>query len=177
MTFRLQYKIMQALKMYGRNEEFESLKFQIHELYEKHGKPEQLMLQTSSDCDDWQSGTGKAPIADPLWETRFCRIQPSLLNTPIDRMSKSFGVSLFRLRIMAIPPKRVYSMHRDLMPRIHLPIKTNSQCYFIFKDPCEIHHLPAEGNAFWVDTTRFHTFMNGGNDVRIHLVAATMMHL
>ena len=69
---------------------------------------------------------------------------------------------------MWIYPWSCYSVHKDLTPRIHIPIITNPQNFIVFKySPME--HLSL-GNVYWVDTTQYHTAINGSDDARLHLV-------
>ena len=69
---------------------------------------------------------------------------------------------------MWIGPYACYSIHKDDTPRIHVPIITNPECYFVFKQGL-LSHLPA-GSVYWVDTTKFHTFMNCSDTPRLHIV-------
>ena len=63
-----------------------------------------------------------------------------------------------------------YSMHRDTTPRIHIPMITNPECYFIFKQGI-VQHMPA-GSVYWTNTVEPHTFMNCSNRPRLHLIGA-----
>jgi len=80
------------------------------------------------------------------------------------------GGPLGRVRLMRLPPKSCMSLHYDLEVRLHIPIKTNSQAYMVFRDS-GIFHVPLNGSIYAVDTTQWHTVMNGhSDDERIHLV-------
>lgn len=74
-----------------------------------------------------------------------------------------------RARLMCLPPKACYSIHRDPTMRIHLPLLSNSQALFIFASG-EILNLSATGDVYRIDTRRPHTAMNGGLEMRIHFV-------
>ena len=71
---------------------------------------------------------------------------------------------------MWVGPYACYSMHRDSTPRVHIPLITNSECYFVFKHGI-IKHLES-GQVHYTNTTIKHTFMNCSDQYRLHLVGA-----
>lgn len=77
---------------------------------------------------------------------------------------------MYRSRIMMLPDKRNYGWHIDYSPRIHIPLITNVHCFFIIEN--EKIHLPADGSIYWVDTQKWHTFVNANryDFMRSHLV-------
>lgn len=77
--------------------------------------------------------------------------------------------SISTARIMKLYPKQCYSWHHDTSPRIHLPLVTNEKCLFILED--SVYQMPA-GNAYYVNTTKKHTALNGNrnNFIRYHIV-------
>lgn len=58
--------------------------------------------------------------------------------------------------------------HADTTPRVHIPLITNPQSWFIFKNGMTIN-LDV-GKVYWLDTRREHTAINGSDDWRLHLV-------
>lgn len=90
-------------------------------------------------------------------------------NTIVEKIIKDYN--LFRTRIMQLNYKECYSVHKDIEKRIHIPIKTNSKSFMVFTEDNEIFHLQ-EGSVYLVDTTHFHTYLNGGNEERIHFVGS-----
>ncbi len=62
------------------------------------------------------------------------------------------------------------SWHRDPEPRLHIPIITNPGALFVVNHHCT--HLPADGSVYFTDTRGYHTALNGGDDPRVHLIAA-----
>jgi hypothetical protein len=59
-------------------------------------------------------------------------------------------------------------MHKDETPRIHIPLITNLECYFVFRTGAIINLK--QDYVWWVDTRRIHTFMNCSSVPRLHLV-------
>ncbi len=135
-------------------------------------KPDgQIAIQTNqAECNNWFAGVGKSDKKTPHWEHEFCHIQLDLKGTVIDDYLRWLEVPVYRTRIMMARPKSCYSIHRDYSPRLHLPLVTNSQCNFVFTNPAQLIHMPADGKTYWVDTRHEHTFMNGSLEARLHLV-------
>jgi hypothetical protein len=74
-----------------------------------------------------------------------------------------------RVRLMALPHKRVMSMHNDATKRIHVPVVTNENCMMVVDG--NVFHMPADGSAFLVDTTKPHTAFNANHKfLRLHLL-------
>jgi hypothetical protein len=84
--------------------------------------------------------------------------------------------NLYKARITTLTPRECYTWHRDLFPRVHVPIVSDPfKCFMIIQskfdpnDKGEIHRMPI-GEAYYVDTTKHHTAINGGTENRIHLM-------
>lgn len=122
----------------------------------------QIMLQ-GIEGKGYIYGTGKiteyeeqeTDFIDPLWDTPY-----------INSTLKKLG--MYRTRIM-IRSKSVYSWHADYGPRIHIPVTTNPETNFMVIED-EVIRMPADGRVVWVDTTRYHTFVNTSKEDRIHIV-------
>jgi hypothetical protein len=136
------------------------------------GKPDgQIAVQTNkADCNNWFAGVGKSDKKTPEWEHEFCHLQPLLQGTVIEDYLRWLEVPVYRARIMMSRSKSCYSIHKDYSPRLHLPLVTNTQCKFVFTNPAQLIHMPANGKTYWVDTRNEHTFMNGSHEARLHLV-------
>lgn len=92
------------------------------------------------------------------------------LKNVYDVLSKHF--KLGRIRILKLGSRTSLSFHRDPEARIHIPIITNPGALMVVGN--EAFHMPADGTAYFVDTTKYHTALNGGNVERIHLVATIL---
>ena len=79
---------------------------------------------------------------------------------------------LGRVRILKLDSRTSLSYHRDPEARLHIPIITNPGALMVVGK--EAHHLEADGGVYYVDTTKYHTALNGGNEPRIHLVATIL---
>lgn len=77
-----------------------------------------------------------------------------------------------RVRFLMKPPRTCLSWHRDPERRIHIPIKTNRGCRMVIG--ATSFYMPAHGNVYITDNTRYHNFFNGGEENRVHLVATLL---
>ena len=125
-------------------------------------KGKQAGLQYKVDEDAWSSAVGKSQGR----ETDYTNLNPLFKGTIFEEIINKY--KLLRTRLMWVGPYACYSMHRDQTPRIHIPLITNPECYFVFKNST-IQHMPV-GLFYWTDTTQLHTFMNCSNVSRLHLI-------
>jgi hypothetical protein len=72
-----------------------------------------------------------------------------------------------RIRIMQMRGRSCYSWHKDLTPRVHVPLITNPECFMVIRN--ESRHL-YKGAIWWTNTTQFHTAMNCSENHRYHLI-------
>jgi len=125
-------------------------------------KSKQAGLQYKEGDDPWDSAVGKSRGVELTYNNLNPLFKDTVFETLIARHN------LKRTRLLWVYPWACYSMHRDTTPRIHIPLITNTECYFVFKDD-GVSHMPA-GGAYWVDTRKRHTFMNCSEQLRLHLV-------
>ena len=125
-------------------------------------KGKQVGLQFKDSEDPWTSAVGKSQGRELL----YSNLNSYFENTEFENIIKKYNLK--RTRLMWVGPYACYSMHQDTTPRIHIPLITNPECYFVFKDG-DIEHMPL-GNVYWANTTRYHTFMNCSDQHRLHLV-------
>lgn len=100
-------------------------------------------------------------------EYEFNQIHERFINTEIEKIVKDF--KLFRTRFILVKGKTCYSFHADPTWRLHVPIFTDKDCVFYFPEHKEHYHLES-GKVYLVNTTEKHTFINGSDIIRWHLV-------
>jgi hypothetical protein len=127
-------------------------------------KGRQAGLQYRTLEDPWNSAVGKSRGHELLYTS----INPFFTGTVFEELINKY--KLKRTRLLWLKPMACYSMHQDSTPRIHIPLITNPECYFVFKQGL-IQHMPA-GSVYSVNTTLFHSFMNCSDHERLHLVGA-----
>jgi hypothetical protein len=125
-------------------------------------KGRQTSLQYKTGEDPWTSAVDKSR-GD---EFNFNNLNPYFKDTIFEDVINQYNLK--KTRLMWVNEYACYSIHKDYSPRIHIPLITNPECYFFFRDE-GIHHL-ATGSVYWVDTTKSHTFMNCSVMDRLHLV-------
>ncbi len=76
----------------------------------------------------------------------------------------------YKMRVMRLYPKCMYSVHIDKSPRFHIVINTNPGCFFLWPDRNELLHMPADGHVYYTNTCPRHTFCNSGDEYRDHIV-------
>jgi hypothetical protein len=87
-----------------------------------------------------------------------------------DTLSKHY--KLGRVRILKLDSRKCLSYHRDPEDRLHIPIITNPGALMIVNN--QSYHMKADGSVYHMNTTNYHTALNGGESPRIHLVATIL---
>jgi len=125
---------------------------------------DQICLQGTHDNMDPFLGIGKLKNIDPYKETDFNKpiFDIPYINSIIENLK------MFRTRVMVLEPRTCYTYHYDYSPRIHIAVETNDRCFVV--ENKKLKHLPADGNYYIMDTTKWHTALNGSAKNRIHIV-------
>jgi hypothetical protein len=125
-------------------------------------KSKQTGLQFKDGDDHWNSAVGKSIDSELFYK----HINPFFKDTIFEELIIKYN--LYRTRLMWVKPYACYSMHKDNSPRIHIPLITNPDCYFVFRNNTVVNLT--QGHVWWVDTRMTHTFMNCSESPRLHLV-------
>jgi len=128
----------------------------------------QAGLQYRLGNDPWSDAVGRTNLTS-RWDSGVV-LNEHFAGTIFETIIKKYNLT--RTRFMWIKPYACYSMHRDLSPRFHIPLITNPDCYFVFKDE-GLFHMKT-GHAYWVDTTKEHSSMNCSNEWRLHLLGRSL---
>ncbi len=137
-----------------------------HILLELEKLPEydkQIMLQSPDGVSDPFLGIGRTTEFD-YEEKDFC--VPTFDLPYTNQVIRD--LNMFRTRVMRMRKQTCYSYHQDKTPRVHIPVVTNESCFFVYED--RVVRCPANGDAYYVDTTKRHTFVNASVHDRIHIV-------
>jgi hypothetical protein len=97
-------------------------------------------------------------------------LNETYLRNIYDILSKHYKIG--RMRILKLDSRTSLSYHRDPEARLHIPIITNPGSLMIIEN--EAYHMKADGGVYYVDTTKYHTALNGGEHERIHIVATIL---
>jgi hypothetical protein len=91
------------------------------------------------------------------------------INTPLGDVLSSLG-DIGEARLLKLKNEDVYTAHCDPDDRWHLTITTTPYSYLANLQDNTLHHLPADGHVWLMDTSIVHSAFNlGGGLERIHL--------
>lgn len=112
------------------------------------------------------------PREDLVPEIEFSEFNPAFKGTYFEyvhsELIKRFPIG--RSRVLSKSQYNCNSWHRDPEPRLHIPVITNPGSLFVVNH--HVTHLPADGSVYFTDTRGYHTALNGGDNQRVHIVAA-----
>jgi hypothetical protein len=113
---------------------------------------------------------------EPVKESLYTELCPEFTGTYIEEVYNliTSKYKLGRVRFLMKPPRSCLSWHRDPEMRLHIPIITNEGCKMVIEDTS--FHMPANGNGYITDNTKYHNFFNGSEFDRVHLVATVLDH-
>jgi hypothetical protein len=150
----------------------------------KHESGKQISLKYRKGFQAYEDGVGSA--LDPsgrkllFQEKDFTELVENQ-NNPIFDIIKSvediaysnFKLSIGRIRFMTLTSRTCLSYHRDLESiRFHIPITTNSNCFFIVDD--QVFKMHEVGRLYTMRVDKMHTAVNADKEAsRVHLVFST----
>jgi hypothetical protein len=150
-------------------DDFQSLVQEVQTVIQKVGfEKNQIICQSlETNLDNWHEGIGSIEQLEEREERKYNQIHSDLKGSYLERIINQHNG--YRTRIMLMPPRQCYSIHADPSKRIHIPIITNNQCWMVWPTSNACYQLEAT-RCYITDTTRPHTFINGGLEDRIHLI-------
>ena len=109
-----------------------------------------------------------------LDETQYSDLIPQIKNTYFEKVYNKLceHFVLGRVRILLLEPRKCLSFHKDPQPRLHIPIISQTGALMIVDDFCT--HMPADGSVYYMNTTKYHSALNGSEENRIHLVVTIL---
>ena len=119
--------------------------------------------------------TGKEVARDiDIDESKYTQLVPEFEKTYFKEVFEVLNskFKLGRVRLLLKEPRSTLSWHKDPECRLHVPIITNKGCSMVIENVAK--HLPADGNVWITNNTKYHNFFNGGEQARIHLVACVL---
>ena len=125
-------------------------------------KGKQAGIQYKIGDNQWNSAVGKHNDDD----LNYSHLNSFFKNSEFENIINEFNLK--RSRLMWLNPYSCYSMHRDQTPRLHIPLITNPDCYFIFKQEPPINLIA--GKIYRAETRLSHTFINCSEMPRLHFI-------
>lgn len=95
-------------------------------------------------------------------------IKKEFLNTPLGEVLEVLG-DIGEARLLKLKNEEVYTAHCDPDDRWHLTITTTPYAFLVDINNKSLHHLPADGALWFMDTGVVHSAINLGSGERIHL--------
>lgn len=124
----------------------------------------QISLQSTENNIDSLEGTGA--VRTLKCSEKFFKVPTfnnlTYTNSIIEKLN------MHRTRIMILKGRSCYTYHRDFSKRIHIPLITNKDNFFVIED--QVSRYPATGDFYIIDTTKKHTFVNSSLEDRVHIV-------
>ena len=164
-------KILNEIDISDILEEYNRLESSI--VWTESFKGKQAGLQYKSDTEQtpnyqWTNAVGR----NTGLELSYDQLNPFFKDTIFEKIINDYKIT--RTRLMWVNRMSCYSIHSDSTPRLHIPLITNPECYFMFKNNNNgmLIHMQA-GHVYWADTRREHTFINCSEMNRLHLVGVT----
>ncbi len=164
--------------------DIEKFKFASYEFLQKHPfhreKNQVCLTHRPESLDPYYEGAGSLYDFEReqfnFQEEDFCLFheswRESYLYDVYVQLKEVVPYQVGRIRLMNLRPVSCLSLHADPTVRLHIPVETNPNSLFIFRDQIPIH-MPADGSVYLVDTRFQHTVINGDKKLsRIHFVAA-----
>jgi len=125
----------------------------------------QAGLQYTHGNDPWSDAVGRMKLGQSWWNAL---LNSHFKNTIFEELILKYKIT--RTRLMWLKPYSCYSMHCDDSARLHIPLITNDNCFFVFKEE-GLFNMKA-GHVYWVNTLKEHSAMNCSNEWRLHLLGA-----
>lgn len=150
-------------------ENFENLRAEVLDIINQVGfSMNQIVLQSiDKNKDEWHVGVGAIEELDEPDEKKYCHLNSILADTTLGKLIEKYKG--YRSRIMLMSPRKCYSVHQDPGPRLHIPIVTNDQNWMIW--PLDSYCVRLKpGFVYFTNTQKYHTFVNGSLEDRIHIV-------
>jgi len=122
---------------------------------------DQVLSLTLDKRYDLNRPTGKF-FNDP-WQTK-----EEFVGTPLGNVLAVLP-NIGQARLLTLGSGESYTAHTDPDDRIHLPIITNEHSYLVDITNNRLHHIPADGRTWYMDTSQTHVAANWGGVPRIHL--------
>tara|TARA_B100001121_G_scaffold69638_1_gene61602 strand:- start:157 stop:753 length:597 start_codon:yes stop_codon:yes gene_type:complete len=119
--------------------------------------------------------TGREVVRDiDIDESKYTQLVPEFEKTYFKEVFEALNsrFKLGRVRLLLKEPRSTLSWHKDPECRLHVPIITNKGCSMVIENVAK--HLPADGNVWITNNTKYHNFFNGGEQARVHLVACVL---
>jgi hypothetical protein len=145
----------------------------LKKIYNRHSHLGSRFSVTSRGIPDLLDGVNKIHTYDGAEEWDWNTLHQEFIGTIIEDIFWALKEEwiLGRGRFMTLSSSnRALSYHWDECYRLHIPVYTNENSWFMLEDK-NMHQILEEGRLYILDATRFHSAMNlDQSKKRTHLV-------
>lgn len=120
------------------------------------------------DTNEYTSSCGRQQLKDTPYKSSDWNVVNALFkDTEFEKLCNEYDC--YKMRVMRLWPKSMYSVHIDKSPRFHIVLRTNPGAFMFWPDWRSHLHMP-QSTAWYTNTCPRHTACNSGEEYRDHIV-------
>ena len=136
--------------------------------YENRHSSQVAVQSGPLDTNGYTSSCGKQQLQNTGYKSSDWNVVNELFKgTEFERICDEF--QCYKMRVMRLWPKSMYSVHIDKSPRFHIVLNSNPGCFMMWPDSNTHVHMP-RFTAWYTNTCPRHTACNSGEVYRDHIV-------
>ena len=146
--------------------------------YENRHSSQVAVQSGPLDTNQYTSSCGKQQLQGTGYKSRDWNVVNDLfLGSAFEKLCNEY--ECYKMRVMRLWPKSMYSVHIDKSPRFHIALDTNPGAFMLWPDAptgADLHkglgtvlHIP-EKTIYYTNTCPRHTACNSGDTYRDHIV-------
>ena len=136
--------------------------------YENRHSSQVAVQSGPLDTNVYTSSCGKQQLQNTGYKSSDWNVVNQLFKgTEFERICDEF--QCYKMRVMRLWPKSMYSVHIDKSPRFHIVLSSNPGCFMMWPDSNTHVHMP-RNTAWYTNTCPRHTACNSGEEYRDHIV-------
>ena len=136
--------------------------------YESRHSSQVAVQSGPLDTNEYTSSCGRQQLKDTGYKSKDWNVvNPLFKDTEFESLCERF--ECYKMRVMRLWPKSMYSVHIDKSPRFHIALETNPGAFMLWPDSNTHIHMPRH-TAWYTNTCPRHTACNSGDVYRDHIV-------
>ena len=136
--------------------------------YENRHSSQVAVQSGPLDTNEYTSSCGRQQLKDTGYKSSDWNVVNELFRgTEFERLCNEY--ECYKMRVMRLWPKSMYSVHIDKSPRFHVVLSTNPGAFMMWPDSNTHIHMPRH-SAWYTNTCPRHTACNSGDVYRDHIV-------
>ena len=132
--------------------------------YENRHSSQVAVQSGPLDTNEYTSSCGRQQLKDTGYKSSDWNVVNELFRgTEFERLCNEY--ECYKMRVMRLWPKSMYSVHIDKSPRFHVVLSTNPGAFMMWPDSNTHIHMPRL-SAWYTNTCPRHTACNSGDVYR-----------